>query len=238
MHVQGKNFLIVGGSAGIGLATVEALSRAGANVFVLSRSANAQWPAGVQHLSLDVTGDLSSLAGFLPPVLHGLVYSVGSITLKPFSRLTPQDFLQDYQVNVLGAVGVIQQAQRALKAANGSSIVLISSVAAKVGMPFHASIAAAKRALEGLALSLAAELVSQKIRVNVIAPSLTNTQLAQQLLSTDEKREASARRHPLNRFGEPDDSSNLIGFLLSDESSWITGQVIGVDGGLGALKTT
>lgn len=105
-------------------------------------------------------------------------------------------------------------------------------------MPYHASIAAAKGAVEGMALSLAAELVSQQIRVNVVAPSLTNTPLAQNLLSTPEKQEASAKRHPLGKVGQPEDISNAIMFLLSDESNWMTAQVIGIDGGIGKLKTS
>ncbi len=236
MTLQGKNILVAGGSSGIGLSTVRLLHEQGANVYVVSRTAHEQWPAEVHHLSMDITDPATSLNGFLPEVLHGLVYSVGSINLKPFHRLTTDDFLQDYQLNVLGAVSLIQQSLKSLKEAKGASIVLISSVAAKVGLPFHASIASAKAAVEGLGVSLAAEWVAQKIRVNTIAPSLTDTRLAQSLLNTTEKQEASAKRHPMGRVGQPEDIGNLITFLLSDQSSWITGQVIGVDGGLGHLK--
>ncbi|MDQ1088626.1 SDR family NAD(P)-dependent oxidoreductase [Siphonobacter sp. SORGH_AS_1065] len=236
MNLQGKNILIAGGSSGIGLSTVSLLHEQGANVYIVSRTAHEQWPAEVHHLALDVTDPAASVQGFLPDVLHGLVYSVGSINLKPFSRLTTDDFLQDYQLNVLGAVSLIQQSLKPLKEAKGASIVLLSSVAAKVGLPFHASIASAKAAIEGLGVSLAAEFVTQKIRVNTVAPSLTDTPLAQSLLNTSEKQEASAKRHPLGRIGQPEDIGNLIAFLLSDQSSWITGQVIGVDGGLGHLK--
>ncbi len=234
--MNGKNILVAGGSSGIGLSTVSLLLEQGASVYILSRTAHEQWPAEVHHLALDVTEATASLNGFLPDVLHGLVYSVGSINLKPFHRLTTDDFLQDYQLNVLGAVSLIQQCLKPLKDAKGASIVLISSVAAKVGLPFHASIASAKAAVEGLAVSLAAEFVAQKIRVNTVAPSLTDTQLAQSLLNTPEKQEASAKRHPLGRIGQPEDIGNLITFLLSEQSSWITGQVIGIDGGLGHLK--
>ena len=238
MNLNGKNILVVGGSSGIGLSLVKLLHDQKANVYTVSRSAAVEWPENVHYLKADVTGNLDAVEMFLPQQLHGLVYSVGSITLKPFSRLTAEDFLMDYQLNVLGAARMIQQAFRPIKNAAGSSIVLISSVAAKTGMPYHASIAAAKCAVEGMALSLAAEFAGQQIRVNVVAPSLTDTPLAQSLLSTPEKREASAKRHPLGKIGQPEDNSQLIAFLLSDESSWMTGQVIGLDGGLGKLKTS
>jgi 3-oxoacyl-[acyl-carrier protein] reductase len=238
MTFEGKNILVVGGSSGIGLSLVKQLHQQNATVYVVSRSASEEWPDDVKFLNADVTGNIDALEMFLPEQLHGLVYSVGSITLKPFNRLTADDFLNDFQLNVLGAARVIQQALKPIKNAGGSSIVLISSVAAKTGMPFHASIAAAKGAVEGMALTLAAELAFHQIRVNVVAPSLTDTPLAQNLLSTPEKREASAKRHPLGKIGEPLDISQLIAFLLSEGSSWITGQVIGIDGGLGKLKTS
>ncbi|RKR82950.1 NAD(P)-dependent dehydrogenase (short-subunit alcohol dehydrogenase family) [Mucilaginibacter gracilis] len=238
MNFEGKNILVVGGSSGIGLSLVKLLHEQKANVYVISRSVSDHWPADVHYLEANVTGNIDAVEMFLPQQLHGLVYSVGSITLKPFNRLTTDDFLNDFQLNVLGAARIIQKALKSIKNAAGSSIVLISSVAAKTGMPYHASIAAAKGAVEGLAISLAAELSSQQIRVNVVAPSLTDTPLAQSLLSSPEKREASAKRHPLAKVGQPEDISRLITFLLSEESNWITGQVIGVDGGLGKLKTS
>jgi len=238
MNFAGKNILVVGGSSGIGLSLVKLLHGQHANSYVVCRSASAEWPEGVNYLKGDVAADIGAVEMFLPEQLHGLVYSVGSITLKPFNRLTDEDFLRDFQLNALGAARMIQQAIKPLKNAAGSSIVLISTVAARTGMPYHASIAAAKGAVEGLALTLAAELAFQQIRVNVVAPSLTDTPLAQGLLSTPEKREASARRHPLGKIGQPEDISQLIAFLLSDDSSWMTGQVIGVDGGLGKLKTS
>lgn len=238
MDLNGKNILVIGGSSGIGLALVKLLHQQNAIIYVVSRSASEEWPDTIHYLKADVTGDLNAVEMFLPQQLHGLVYSVGSITLKPFNRLTSEDFLKDYQLNVLGAARMIQQAIKPIKSAGGSSVVLISSVAAKTGMPYHASIAAAKGAVEGMALSLAAEFAGQQIRVNVVAPSLTDTPLAQSLISTPDKREASAKRHPLGRIGQPEDVSQLIAFLLSDESSWMTGQVIGLDGGLGKLKTS
>ena len=236
-NFEGKNILIVGGSSGIGLSLVQLLHEKKANLYVVSRTAAADWPDEVHHLQADVTGNLDAVDAFLPEKLHGMVYAVGSITLKPFNRVSTEDFLNDYQLNVLGATRMIQLALRSIKNAAGSSIVLISSVAAKLGMPYHASIAAAKGAVEGLGKTLAAEFAFQQIRVNVVAPSLTNTPLAEKLLSSADKQEASAKRHPLGRYGQPDDISTAITFLLSDESSWMTGQVIGIDGGMGNLKT-
>ena len=238
MGLNGKNIMVVGGSSGIGLALVKLLHDQQANIYAVSRSASAEWPADVRFFKADVLENLDAIQMFLPDQLHGLVYSVGSITLKPINRLTSEDFLKDFQLNVLGAARMIQQALKPLKNAAGSSIVLISTVAVQTGMPYHASIAAAKGAVEGMALSLAAELAFQQIRVNVVAPSLTDTPLAQSLLSSPERRETSAKRHPLGKIGRPEDISQLIAFLLSDNSSWMTGQVIGLDGGLGKLKTT
>ncbi|MCE7065071.1 SDR family NAD(P)-dependent oxidoreductase [Dyadobacter sp. CY326] len=237
MNFKAKNILVVGGSSGIGLSLVKLLHENGAAVYVISRNQSTELPDGVKQLQADVTGNLESVSAFLPEQLHGLVYSVGSINLKPFNRLSAEDFLNDYRVNVLGAVQIIQHSLRQLKGALGASVVLVSSVAARTGMPYHASISAAKGAVEGLAMSLAAELAGQRVRVNVVAPSLTDTPMAQSFLSTPEKREASAKRHPLAKVGQPEDISQAIAFLLSEESSWITGQVIGIDGGLGKLRT-
>ncbi|SDM64669.1 NAD(P)-dependent dehydrogenase, short-chain alcohol dehydrogenase family [Daejeonella rubra] len=236
MDMTGKNILIVGGSSGIGLALVKSLAANGAQIYNASRNSSAEWPKGVIHIPFDVLSEGASLIEDLPEQIHGLVYAVGSITLKPFSRLTEEDFITEYRLNVVGAAKTIQQSYRSLRNAKASSIVLLSSVAAHTGMSYHASIAAAKSGVEGLALSLAAEFASQNIRVNVVAPSLTDTPLASNLLNTPDKREASAKRHPLGRIGKPEDIASAISFLLSDESSWISGQVIGVDGGMGNLK--
>ncbi|WP_454803921.1 SDR family NAD(P)-dependent oxidoreductase [Mucilaginibacter phyllosphaerae] len=236
MSLKNKNILIIGGSSGIGLALIKHLALQEANIFNISRNPSTDWPQGVTHIPADVMQGLGQIENQLPAVVHGLVYSVGSINLKPFQRLTADDFLNDYKLNVLGATEIIRLSLKALKAANGASIVLYSSVAAKAGMPFHASVAAAKGAVEGLTLSLAAELSTSQIRVNAIAPSLTDTPLAKGLLSTEEKREASAKRHPLGKIGTPDDIALATQFLLSDHSGWLTGQIIGIDGGLGNLR--
>lgn len=231
-----KNYLVIGAGKGIGLKTTELLKE-GNQVFAVTRNNTPELEStGVPVFLMDVSKDsLDQLQG-IPDELHGIVYCPGSINLKPFARLTTQDFIADFQQNVTGAVSVIQKFLPALKKAGQSSVVLYSTVAVGSGMPFHASIAASKGAVEGLARSLAAELASSKIRVNVIAPSLTDTPLAGNLLNSPEKKEAAGKRHPLQRVGTAEDMAKLTCFLLSDDSSWITGQVIGVDGGLGSLK--
>ena len=238
MDFKGKNILVVGGSSGIGLSLIKMLASQGAQLYNASRTQSDDWPEGVIHIPVDVLSDMNILSESLPENLHGLVYAVGSINLKPFSRYTDDDFLSDYKLNVIGAARCIQLAHKSLRKAAGASIVLLSSVAARTGMPYHASIAAAKGGVESLALSLAAEFAAQNIRVNVVAPSLTDTPLAGNLLSTSEKREASAKRHPLGRIGKPEDISASISFLLSEQSGWISGQILGVDGGMGNLKTS
>ena len=238
MSFLNRNILIVGASSGIGLSLTNLLTLKNANIYAASRSSAEDWPSEVKFQEMDVLKNPEVLADFIPNELHGLVYSVGNINLKPFTRLTNEDFTQDFQLNVVGAAMVIQQALKSLKNANGASIVLISSVAAKTGMGFHASTAAAKGALEGFAVALAAELASQQIRVNVVAPSLTETPMAEKFLNTPEKKEAAAKRHPLNKFGVPSDISAAIAFLLSKESGWITGQTLGVDGGMSTLRTS
>ena len=232
-----KNIVIAGAGKGIGLKTA-ALLQGQHHLFTISRNKTTELSAlSTQFYQLDLVKDNLDALNDLPETIDGLVYCPGSINLKPFNRLTAQDFLNDFNQNVLGAVNLVQKLLPNLKRAGGASIVLFSTVAAKLGMPFHASVAASKAAVEGLAKSLAAELASSKIRVNVIAPSLTDTPLAANLLNTEEKKEAAGKRHPLQRVGTAGEMALLVSFLLSDNSSWITGQVIGVDGGMGSLKT-
>ncbi len=231
--MQGKTILIIGASSGIGRTTAELAISRGATVISASRT-NPNI-TGIDHYNLDIT-DANADYSFIPAELNGLVYAPGTINLKPFHRIKEEEFLHDLNINVLGATKVLQAAFKSLKAANSASVVLYSTVAVKLGMNFHSSIALAKGAVEGLGKSLAAEWSSHNIRVNMIAPSLTDTPLAGRILSTDDKKEASNKRHPIGRYGETEDLAEISSFLLSDQSSWITGQVIGVDGGIGSLK--
>lgn len=227
-------YLLIGGNSGMGFATARLLCSQGCSLVVAARTPGPLTELGIPVQPFEAT---SPTPLELPPVLDGLVYFPGSITLKPFHRLTTADFLHDLHVNLLGAVSAIQSALPALKASPSASIILFSSVAAAQGMPFHSSIAAAKGAVEGFARSLAAELAPQ-IRVNVIAPSLTDTPLAGPLLNSDAKREASAKRHPLQQLGNPDDVAALVAFLLSESSRFITGQILRADGGLSSVRTS
>jgi len=227
-----KNYLIIGGSSGIGMELVNKLLAAGHNVFSASRRPFGS--LGATHLVFDATKDEFPISS-LPTQLDGLAYCPGSITLKPFQRITDQEFLDDFQLNLLGAVRCIRAALPLLKNVEQSSIVLFSTVAVHQGMTYHASIAAAKGAVEGLSKALAAEL-APKIRVNVIAPSLTATPLAAKIISSPEKLMASSERHPLKRIGTANDSASMAAFLLSQEASWVSGQVLAVDGGLSTVR--
>ncbi len=231
--MQNKNYLIVGGSYGIGLEIVKSLAEQGANVHVLART-NDNLPsyATIHYQEYDALSDEKI---DLPDELHGVVYCPGSINLKPFRSLKPDDFRSDFEINVIGAIKILQQTQRVLQKTENSSVVLFSTVAVGQGMPYHASVAASKGAIEGLTKTLAAEW-APKVRVNCVAPSLTDTPLAARLLSSDDRREASAQRHPLKRVGTVSDISEAVCFLLSEKSGWMTGQVLGVDGGISALN--
>jgi NAD(P)-dependent dehydrogenase (short-subunit alcohol dehydrogenase family) len=184
---------------------------------------------------VDVSQSFEANLPEIPEGLHGLVYCPGNIRLAQFQRLTDRDFSEDFNLHILGAVRIIRASLSALQKAQKSCIVLISTVAVHRGMSFHASKSTMKAGLEGLTRALAAEFVRRKIRVNAVAPSLTDTSQSAKLLETKEKRERSAQRHPLGRYGNPSDIAHAITFLLSDESSWITGQVLSVDGGLSVI---
>jgi len=234
MRFDNKTFLVVGGSSGVGFSVATDLIAEGASVYSTSRDISKNFPG--KKIQLDVLSDMSELNSQLPEKLDGLIYCPGTINLKPFNRLTDQDFINDFNVNVLGAIKILRQVLQKLKQSESSSVVLFSTVAAKIGMNFHSSVATSKSAVEGLAISLSAEFVNSGIRVNTIAPSLTDTPLAANLLSTPERREISAKRHPAGRIGKAKDISSATLFLLSDESSWITGQVLHIDGGLSSLR--
>lgn len=230
-----KNVVIIGCGKGMGLEAAKILTKDHA-VLGLSRSRTEEIEnLGISFHEMDIlNGNLDEIE--FPEVIDGLIYAPGSINLKPFNRLSEDDFKNDFQINVLGAIKIIQKILPNLKKSESASVVLFSTVAAKLGMPFHSSVAASKSAVEGLVKSLAAEFAMQKIRVNAVAPSLTDTSLASQLLSTPEKRESADKRHPLQRIGNPAEIAEMIAFLISEKSGWITGQIIGIDGGMGATK--
>lgn len=228
-----KNYLVVGGTRGIGKKITEDLSSNGFNVFATGRKVEHSTLPNVQYLQWDAkeainfNDELQSL--------DGIVYAPGTINLKPFHRISREEFQNEMEVNVFGAIEVLQKCLPLLKKAESPSVVLFSTVAVSQGMPFHSSIAAAKGAVEGLVKSLAAEW-APTIRVNAIAPSLTATDLAEKLISTPEKLEASNKRHPLQRIGTVEDIASAALFLLSEKSAWITGQVLHVDGGMSKIR--
>ncbi|MFN4763485.1 SDR family NAD(P)-dependent oxidoreductase [Gillisia sp. Q332] len=228
-----KNIILIGGSHGIGLETAKNLAE-DHNVFIASRTSEQLADLNVTHLEFDVTQDkIEDLD--LPDTIDGLVYFPGSINLKPFKMLKPEAFQEDMNLNFMSLVKVVQGLLPKLKNSEQASLVFFSTVAVKVGMPFHTSVAAAKGAIEGFSKALAAE-YAPSFRVNVIAPSLTNTPLAEKLLSNDDKKKKMDERHPLKRVGEAEDIANLVVFLLSEKSSWMTGQVLGMDGGLSTIN--
>jgi 3-oxoacyl-[acyl-carrier protein] reductase len=227
-----KNILLIGGSYGIGLELAKELQQDN-KVYVASRTKENLSELNVIHITYDAISDTLDTS-MLPEVIDGLVYCPGSINLRPFRGLKLETFESDMQINFFSMVKVVQSILPQLTASEQSSIVLFSSVAVKMGMPFHTSVAAAKGAIEGFAKALAAE-YAPKIRVNVIAPSLTETPLAEKFLSTDEKKEKSAQRHPLKRVGTTADIAQMANFLLSEKSSWISGQIFNVDGGMSSL---
>ena len=227
-----KNILVVGGTKGIGLEVVRQLKDC--NLFITGRSEVLQEDQDSVFIQMDITKPLPDLS-VLPDQIDGFVYCPGTINLKPFSKLSEEDFKHDWEVNFYGVVKILQIILTKLKRSDSASVVLFSSVAAGTGMPYHASIASSKAAVEGLTRSLAAEL-APKIRVNCIAPSLTLTPLADKLTNTQEKKDAAAQKHPLKRLGSPDDISSAVCFLLSENSSWISGQILHIDGGISSLK--
>lgn len=228
-----KKILIIGGSSGIGLALTRLLSSTN-SVFVASRMATALSSLSITHIPFNASMEELPTES-LPEYLDGFVYCPGSINLRPFKGLTNQTFEDDFNINVMGAIKSLKTVLDRLQSSSQASVVFFSTVAVQTGMPFHSSVAASKGAIEGLTRALAAEF-APKIRVNAIAPSLVNTPLAEKFLNNESKIEKAGERHPLKRVGNSEEVAQLTAFLLSEASSWITGSIIKIDGGIGSLK--
>ena len=228
------NFLVIGASSGIGKAIATQLASEGHQVYATFNKNSIEACQNIHPHLINILEESADFS-FLPESLDGLVYCPGSINLKPFARIPVSDFTQDFNLQVGGAIKSIQAALPALKTSGKSSIILFSTVAVQLGLNFHSQVAASKGAIEGLTKALSAEL-APTIRVNCIAPSLTDTPLAAALLNTEQKLEANALRHPLKRVGHANDIASMACFLMSEKASWITGQIMHVDGGMSSIK--
>lgn len=225
-----KNIVIIGGSKGIGKAIIDNLINEN-NIVNISRTPPLLSHNNLSHYTIDITKDeLPNLQE-----IDSLIYCPGSINLKPINRLAIQDFQQDFEINVIGAVKTIQHFLPVLKKGKKPSILLFSTVASKLGMPYHASIAASKSAIEGLVKSLGAEL-APTIRINAIAPTVTNTELASKLLRNDKVIESIKDRHPLKKFLNPEEVADMAEFLISEKASSMSGQIIQMDCGITSFK--
>jgi NAD(P)-dependent dehydrogenase (short-subunit alcohol dehydrogenase family) len=230
-----KNYLVIGGSSGIGKRLVEILIEKGHRVYASYNSTQFENNSeAVTYFKYNVLTDELPIE-LLPKEINGLVYCPGSIDLKPFRKLTTDDVHKDIDLQVNGAIKIIQSTYKALRQAK-ASIVLYSTVAVQKGFSFHSQVAISKGAIEGLTRSLAAEF-SPQIRVNAVAPSITETPLASKLLNTDEKKARNMENHPLKRIGTPHDIASATAFLLSDDSNWMTGQILHVDGGKSSINS-
>jgi NAD(P)-dependent dehydrogenase (short-subunit alcohol dehydrogenase family) len=229
-----RNYVIIGGSSGIGKELVNVLKKEQVNIFATYHQNEVLNSNNVTYQQLNVLEEDLVLSN-LPDEIHGLVYCPGSINLKPFARIKNEDFLQDFELQVLGAIKVIRQLLPNLKQSGDASIILFSTIAAQQGFNFHSQVSVSKGAIEGLIKSLAAEF-APSIRVNAIAPSLTDTPLASKFLNSPEKISAQAQNNPMKRIGVAKDIAEMAAFLLSEKTSWITGQILHVDGGYSAIK--
>ena len=233
--------LIFGATGAIGSSLAQQLKKSGQDAHLVARHED-ELKSLAENLGFTFTVADVLEDGFIDKIksdtadfnISGLAYCIGSIDLKPIKRVTESDLHQCMKLNLYSAIEAIKGFQDDLKKNHGS-IILFSSVAAQKGFTNHTIIASAKAAVEGLTVTLAAEF-APTIRVNCIAPSLTDSKISQSMLKSEVVAEALAKAHPLKRLGEGKDSAALANFLLSDESSWVTGQIIGVDGGRSALS--
>ncbi|MBF8151538.1 SDR family oxidoreductase [Winogradskyella sp. F6397] len=226
-----KRLIIIGGSKGIGKAITASLLSSYDEIVNISRTSPKESYPNLKHYDCDIlTDDLPDI-----DTADGLVYCPGSINLKPIQRLSVDDFKNDFDINVIGAVKAIQTYLPALKKGSKPSIVLFSTVAAKLGMPFHASVAASKSAIEGLTKSLGAEL-APNIRINAIAPTVTDTELASKLLRNERMIDNMNERHPLKKYLQPKEVADMAGFLLSEKAASMSGQIFEMDCGIVSFK--
>ena len=228
-----KNILLIGGSTGIGYELSQKLKEDN-NIFISTRNQDKFNHPNIKTNELDLDKEFET--DWLPEHLDGFIYLPGTINLRPFKGLKPSVFIEDFNINVMGCIKILQKVLPKIQAAENPSIVMFSTVAVKIGMPFHSSVSSSKGAIEGLTRSLAAEF-APKIRVNAIAPSILDTPLAEKFLNSETKLENSRNRHPMKEIGSPKDISEIVKFLLEDNSKWMTGQIIPFDGGMSSVKT-
>ena len=228
-----KNILLIGGSTGIGYELSQKLKEDN-NIFISTRNQDKFNHPNIKTNELDLDKEFET--DWLPEHLDGFIYLPGTINLRPFKGLKPSVFIEDFNINVMGCIKILQKVLPKIQAAENPSIVMFSTVAVKMGMPFHSSVSSSKGAIEGLTRSLAAEF-APKIRVNAIAPSMLDTPLAEKFLNSETKLENSRNRHPMKEIGSPKDISEVVKFLLEDNSKWMTGQIIPFDGGMSSVKT-